>query len=113
MIEVIIKNYLDEHLDCPVYLQHQSDPPEEYIIFEKTGTSKQNFVETATIAIQSYAESLYKACELNNKVKAVMEGIDMLSEVAGVHLISDYNFTDTTIKEYRYQAVYQLNIWEG
>lgn len=113
MIEAIIKAYLDEHLDYPVYLEHQSNPPAEYIIFEKTGTSKQNFVETATIAVQSYSDSLYKACELNSKVKAAMEELITLPEIAGVHLISDYNFTDTTTKKYRYQAIYTLNIWEG
>lgn len=113
MIEAVIKAYLDNELDCPVYLEHQSDPPAEYVIFEKTGTSKSNFVETATIAIQSYSSSLYKACDLNNKVKAAMEGFDTLSVVAGVHLVSDYNYTDTTTKKYRYQAVYNLNLWEG
>lgn len=113
MIEAIIKDYLDEHLDYPVYLEHPSDPPEEYIIFEKTGTSKADFVETATIAVQSYAGSLYNACALNSKAKAAMEGLITLSEIAGVHLLSDYNFTDTTTKKYRYQAVYSLNIWEG
>lgn len=113
MIETIVKEYLDEKLYCPVYLEHKSDPPTRYVIFEKTGSSKANFVETATIAIQSYAESLYEACELNSIVKLAMEGIITRPEVAGVHLISDYNFTDTTTKKYRYQAVYNLNIWEG
>lgn len=113
MIELVIKNYLDEAIDCPVYLEHPSNPPEEYIIFEKTGSTCSNFVESATIAFQSYSTSLFKACQLNDKVKKTVDNMISLNEISGVHLIGDYNFTDTTTKKYRYQAVYQLNIWEG
>ena len=48
------------------------------------------------------------AAELNEQVKAAMEDLADLDEVSACRLNSDYNFTDTTTKHYRYQAVFDL-----
>ena len=37
-----------------------------------------------------------------------MEDLADLDEVSACRLNSDYNFTDTTTKHYRYQAVFDL-----
>ena len=66
-------------------------------------------MDAATFAFQSYAPSLQKAAELNEKVKKVVEDLITVNEVSGVHHNSDYNFTDTETKQYRYQAVYDIN----
>lgn len=83
--------------------------PESYVIFEKTSSGKRDFANSATFAFQSYAPSLYEAAVLNEKVKAVVESMIELNEISGVRLNSDYNFTDTQTKEYRYQAVFDIN----
>ncbi|SDQ04437.1 hypothetical protein SAMN04487752_0319, partial [Carnobacterium viridans] len=46
---------------------------------------------------------------LNEELKEVVENLILLNEISGVRLNSDYNFTDTTTKEYRYQAVFDIN----
>jgi hypothetical protein len=48
------------------------------------------------------------AISLNDQVKAAMENIVELDEVCACRLNSDYNFTDSTSKQYRYQAVFQV-----
>lgn len=83
--------------------------PESYVIFEKTSSGKRDFANSATFAFQSYAPSLYEAAVLNEKVKAAVESAIELNEISGVRLNSDYNFTDTQTKEYRYQAVFDIN----
>lgn len=108
MIEVTIKNYLDSKLTEPVYLEKPSTNMGNYVVFEKTSSSKNNHLPTATFAFQSYGTSLYKALELNEKVKAAVEQLIELDEIRGVSLNSDYNFTDTQTKEYRYQAVFDI-----
>jgi hypothetical protein len=45
---------------------------------------------------------------LNNDVAEAMEEFAELGEVTHVELQTDYNFTDTTTKQYRWQAVYQI-----
>lgn len=108
MIEKIVLDYLNETLSVPVYLEKPTTPISEYIIIEKTGSGIENYIRSATIAIQSYADSLFYAAELNEKVKVAMDNIIVLDDVSKSELNSDYNFTDTTKKEYRYQAVYDL-----
>ena len=111
MIEIIIKNYLDGHLDVPSFLEKSGAMPDTYVLFEKTSSTQSNYLKSATFAFQSYAPSMYQAALLNEKVKDVVLKLDTLAEVSGVSLNSDYNFTDTETKEYRYQAVFDINYY--
>lgn len=109
MIEKIVKKYLDEQLDVPSYFEHEKDMPDAFVIIQKTGGGGSDYVHSATFAFQSYAQSLQKAAELNEIVKKAIENLISVNEVSGIHHNSDYNFTDTETKRYRYQAVYDIN----
>ena len=109
MIEKIVKKYLDEQLDVPSYFEHEEDMPDAFVIIQKTGEGGSDYVHSATFAFQSYAPSLQKTAELNEIVKNAIENLISVNEVSGVHHNSDYNFTDTVTKRYRYQAVYDIN----
>lgn len=108
MIEQIILNYLKKCLSVPVYMEIPTNEPNEYVLIEKTGSSTENYINSATFALQSYANSMYSAAKLNEKVKTAMDGIIFTTDISKSKLNSDYNFTDTTTKKYRYQAVYDL-----
>lgn len=108
MIEKIILDYLDQTLTVPVYMERPVNPPEKYVLIEKTGSSKRNQIFNATIAVQSYAPSLYEAAALNETVKAGMDNAVTLQDICRVSLNSDYNFTNTAMKQYRYQAVFNI-----
>lgn len=111
MIELIIKQFLDDRLSVPAFLERSSEMPERFVLLEKTSGTKNNHLPAATFAFQSYAKSLYEAAVLNEELKSVVEELIMLDEVSRVQLNSDYNFTDTTTKEYRYQAVFDINYY--
>src|SRR5699024_1955517 len=111
MIELIILNHLKNKLLEPVSLEKQSAQTGNYIVFEKTSSGKTNHMPTATIAFQSYGKTLYEAAELNERLKTAVESLTELEEIRGITLNSDYNFTDTTTKEYRYQAVYEIRYY--
>lgn len=105
---MIIKTLLDflmDDLDIDVYVE-QPESLTNYILLDQTGSETTNHITTTTIAVQSYAPSLYEAMLLNERVKGAMERFAALSEVTKVELETDYNFTDTTTKQYRWQAVY-------
>ena len=108
MIEKIVLDYLNDALNVPVYMEMPEDKPDRFVLIEKTGSSRENYIDFATITIQSYAESLYYASALNEDVKQAMDDIIALDTVSRAELNSDYNFTDTETKRYRYQAVYDL-----
>ena len=105
MIENTILDYLDEHLTVPVYMEEPINKPASYVLIERTGSSESDLIESTTLALQSYGASLYDAAVLNMAVKARIKQAVELPSVSAVYINSDYNFTDTETKRYRYQCV--------
>lgn len=108
MIELIIYNYLKNVLSVEVFVERPENELKEYVLLQKTGSSKENYICSATFALQSYAESLLRAAEINEEVKKAMDNLIILDEISKSALNSDYNYTDTAKKKYRYQAVYDV-----
>ena len=108
MIEKKILDYLASQLTVPVYMEIAAHPPETFVLVEKTGSSHSNHISSATVAIQSWAGSMYDAAVLNERVKEAMDAMPATEDVGSARLNSDYNFTDTATKRYRYQAVYDI-----
>jgi hypothetical protein len=52
---------------------------------------------------------MYKAAKLNDDVINAMNDLIELDDICRVELNSNYNYTDTETKEYRYQAVFDIN----
>ncbi len=108
IIEEIVRNYLADALGVPVVMEIPEDPPQTFVFMEKTGGGRREFVTSSTFAVQSYAPTLYRAAQLNEKVKVAMESLITTKEVSRVQLNSDYAFNDTTRKRHRYQAVFDI-----
>lgn len=109
MIEKIILDYLNTELNVPCYMEIPEEKPNSFVIIQKTGSGVENFIYSSIFAFQSYAQSLFEAATLNEAVKLAMDNAPAeLASVSRSKLNSDYNFTDTTTKEYRYQAVYDI-----
>lgn len=108
MVEAVIIQYLNRVLNVPVHAEEPEDKPMKYVLVEKVGSAETNYINTATITLQSYAESMNVAAELNEAVKMAMDNIIAYEEISKSKLNSDYNYTDTTKKRYRYQAVYEI-----
>jgi hypothetical protein len=108
MIEKTIYDFLKaENLSANPYVEVPSPQPKKFIVIEKTGSSRRNRLETSTIVVQSYADTLFGAAQLNEEVKqAMLDGLLTEDSVTSVSLNGDYNYTDTTTKSYRYQAVF-------
>lgn len=107
MIAKTLLDYLDSNLSVPVVME----APEQttgYVLIDQTGSSRTNHIITTTFAIQSYGASLYDAMLLNEAVKATMVGFAELGTITRVELETDYNFTNTATKQYRWQAVYLI-----
>lgn len=108
MVEKTVLDYLSATLNVPVFMEHPQNEPECYVLIEKTGSSSKNHIESATLAIQSYAESMYNAATLNISVKEAMGKSVVLPEISKCKCNTDYNYTDTSKKRYRYQAVFDI-----
>ena len=114
MIEITLLSYLREALEEPVYYEvpKGEQMPDEYVLIQKTSSSRQNHIDHATFALQSYGRNLYYAMLLNKKVMAAMDELIIVDTVSASRLNSDYNFTDMQLKNYRYQAVYEITYKE-
>lgn len=108
MIEKTVLDYLNTNLSIPVYMEVPGDPPDTFVTIEKTGAGKENQIQTATFAVQSWAPSMLAAATLNETVKDLMFSIVAIASISKSALNSDYNYTDTGTKFYRYQAVFDL-----
>lgn len=114
MIEETVRNFLLSNLDVPVYYQvPKENLPEEFVVIEKTGSYRNDRLTESTFALQSYAPKLYRAMLLNEKVKKAMDAMaQSIDDVTKSELNTDYNFTDSSTKRYRYQAVYVVTHYE-
>lgn len=108
MIENIIVEYLQPILHVPVSTMHQDSDPDQYVIIERVGGGSFNKVRSASVAIQSYAPTMYEAAQLHEAVIAAMDNIVTLDSIGGVSLNAEYNYTDEETKKPRYQAVFDV-----
>lgn len=107
MIAKTLLDYLSSVLDVPVVME-APEQVTDYVLIDQTGSSRMNHITTTTLALQSYGATLYEAMLLNKEVEEAMDGFAELGEVTRVELNTDYNFTNTATKQYRWQAVYQI-----
>lgn len=114
MIEKVILNHLMEKLNMTdVYPEVPRDNiPAQFVVIDKTGGGEDNQIWNSQFAVQSYGGTLLDAAELNARVKVAMKSLTEHQDVSRCHLETDYNFTDTETKRYRYQAVYDITHYE-
>jgi len=112
MIEKFLYDYLNRVLKVPAYMEEPENPPEKYVLIEKIGSSEDNYISSAVIAVQSYGISLYETALLNEDVKKAMRKSVQFPRISRCKLNSDYNHTDTETKRYRYQAVFDITFYE-
>lgn len=108
MIENNILKFLQSRLECRVALEREPNMVPPFVLIEKTGSSIENHINSATFTIQSYGQSLFKAAVLNEEIKEIMFQFSEQENIGKCSLNSDYNYTDTETKEYRYQAVFDI-----
>lgn len=113
MIEKILYEFLKDN-DIDASAQGAGQVVEDDVRIEKIGMSADDHLCTSDIVIQCYGRSIYKAAELSKKVRELLlYKLPEHKDIAGVKLNSEYNFTDTAAKRYRYQSVYHITHYEG
>lgn len=108
MIEKVVLDYLSEKLPCPVVMERDNETA-PFVLIKKNGSGRENRINSAMLTFKSYGETLYKAAELNKKVIDEIFKMIELDLILKVSLNSDYDFTDPETKEYRYQALFDIN----
>lgn len=112
IIEQKLYNFLRSKLSVHVGLERPEKPGKTFVIIERVGGSEGNYISHATFAIKSVAPTLFEAATLDHDVVAAMRDFTDVDNVSGCALNADTNFTDTTTKEYRYQATFLVDYME-
>lgn len=113
LLEAFVIGKLSEIMDAPVYAEVPAEYPQgAFIVIERTGSWKNNHVPGATLAVQSHGATMLDAAQLNEEVKAAMETVAEEPEIGSIRLNSDYNFSDSVTKRYRYQAVFDVTYYD-
>ena len=108
MIETIIRDYLLEELDVPVYIDVPANPGDSYVVIERTGGGENEHIRSATITVQSYGPRKTSAAELHEQILSTLPDIATGEVVSACDLNAEYDYTDTQTKRYRYQAVFDI-----
>lgn len=113
MIEKIIISYLGSVMNINVYAERPENPPEEYILIQRTSRDRENWITSDMIVVQSISSlSKLRAATINDELERAMRDLTDLENISRCKLNSSYDFTDTETKEYRYQAVFDITYME-
>lgn len=114
MIEVLLKNFIDQNLDYPAYMEVPNTPPDNFFVIEKVGGSREEQIDSAMVAIQTYAPSLYQTAQnCNVMIDSILNDFITCPEVSSVKLNSSYNYPDTATRRYRYQSLFEIYYYGG
>lgn len=108
MIEKIIRDYLLNVLNVPVYVDVPADPGDSYVVIDRTGGGKAEHIRNATVAVQSYGDRKTTAAALHEQVLALLPAIATGEKVSACDVNAEYDYTDEQTKRYRYQAVFDI-----
>lgn len=116
MIEEKLIDYLANaglSVGANIFAEVPFEPPDEYIVIEKTGSGRTDRIDRAMVAIQSIVKrrsdnSVLRAMQINEEIKTAMDSFAEEDDIFSCSLNSDYNFTNSKTQEYRYQAVFNI-----
>lgn len=103
-----VYRYLKDELSVSVYTQIPAAMPTRFVLIDKTGGGETNHIRRATVPIQSYAPTLAEAEALSEVVIEAMRDFVTVDMIISCKLNSDYNYTDPTTKQPRWQAVFDV-----
>lgn len=109
MIEAILVDYLGTELEVPVFVMFPENfPRDEFIVLDRIGTGKTNYVTSYEMAIQSYGDTAFNAAALNEEVIDAMENLLDDDRFSRIHLNNSQMQTDTERKLNRYQSTFEI-----
>ncbi|MDR3304416.1 MAG: hypothetical protein LBS85_00075, partial [Clostridiales Family XIII bacterium] len=72
MIEKIVRDWLMEKLDVPVYTELPPSPPARYVLIETVGGDMTNHIHSAMVSAVTRGSALMDAIETAGRVKKEM-----------------------------------------
>lgn len=114
MIETEIKNFIENNLPYHAYMEIPRETPDAFFIIEKLGGTRDEQIDAAVVAVQTYAPTMYKAAEISGTlINAMLNEFIAVPDITSVRLNSSYNYPDQRIEKYRYQSLFEIYYYGG
>lgn len=108
MIEIDVIKYLSQALDVSVTGEKPTRKPAEYVVINTIDSGRVNYIDSVTISIMSYADTLLNASKLDARVRDAMYDIICLEDISSCKLGGGSQAIDTQTKEYAYESIFNL-----
>lgn len=108
MIEVTLKEYLEDNLDVPVLMEYPKKPEKKFILLQLADGGQVNHIDAATFFVTVYAESLYATADLKEKVKSLLFDAVCIPGITKATLGQEQADTDTANHVYQYNLTFNF-----
>lgn len=109
MIEVTLRDYLEYNLgNIPVVMEHPKSPEKKFILLQIADSGQINHIDMATFFVTVYAETLYEAAEIKEKVKDLLLDAVSLQGITKATLGQEQAATDSANHLYQYNLTFNF-----
>lgn len=113
MIEVILRDYLDEKLETiPVLFEKPKIKPERYVLIHGIDTGMINHISADTFSFTSIAPSFYEAKLLSDRVKALLFDSIQLPAISSAKIGGQRGSANATTASYEYELIFNFYHYE-
>lgn len=112
MIEVTLKDYLEDELSAPVYMEVPKSVPSEYVLLQLIDAGRIDHIDAATFSVIVRSSSLYSAAQLRDDVKHALFDSISLACISHVDQGGEISSIDSANKTYQYELTFNFYFYE-
>ena len=112
MIEVTLKEYLDEKLIAPVYMEVPKSIPSEYVLLQLIDSGRIDHIDAATFSVTVRSNSLYSAALLRDEVKDALFESTSLNCISHVDQGGEMASVDKANNVYQYELTFNFYFYK-
>ena len=112
MIEVTLKEYLEDNLSVPVELEVPKSIPTKYVLLQIIDAGRIEHINAATFNVIVRGSTLYSAAQLRDEVKSLLFDSITLSCISHVDQGGELADIDSANKVYQYELTFNFYFYE-
>lgn len=112
MIEIVLKEYLEEHLNVPVLLEKPKNKPSSYVLIHGIDVGRTNHIDASTITFTSIAPTLYTAKVLSDNVKSLLYDSIQLPTISSANIGGQRGGANAAQSAYEYELIFNFHYYE-
>lgn len=111
-VERVVAKRLMDSTGIRTVLEVPEERPEEFVSVEMTGGGGDRFIRTASLAVQSWAQTRQRAAEISRLVEAAIPDLADEPNIFRAVATGSYRWPDPDSGQPRYQTNVELTICE-